>query len=340
MRFLALAILALGTQNGSQSPGAIEVEAVLESDSVRIGEVFTFSVTIAGVLENARVSFPQFPDSGPVTGLGPALLPRDAGGGVRSARYQLVAWNVGDLLLPAGDIRVVSELAELRVPLPQRSIHVASVLPEDADADTLAWQPPADVVGGNWSLSEKLAAAGLVLLALLAMLLYVRRHGSTSAVPVPSGTPARERALAALDRLQEGGLAEAGEVKGFYSALSQIVREFLAGSEERWRLDLTTPELVAAVGGGGVDPSEVVLLGELLVEADLVKFARRRPSPEEEADSLESVRRWIAEFELPVEEAAVWEEDDWAEGAVTVLEELFAGVEQSDPDESLRTHDV
>jgi hypothetical protein len=83
-----------------------------------------------------------------------------------------------------------------------------------------------------------------------------------------------------------------------------------------------------------------VLLGELLVEADLVKFARRRPSPEEAAYSLESVRRWIAEFELPVEEAAVREEDDWAEGAVTVLEELFAGVEQLDPDESLRTHDV
>jgi len=343
MTHFALAVLLLSLQSVSQVPG-VEVRARLAPDSVRIGEVITLTVSVDGVAENAEVSFPEFPDTGVVTALGPPQLLSDTGAGVKVARYQLAAWDVGDLALPPGEIRVVRDVAELLVPLPEVYVSVISVLPVDADADTLAWQPPADVVGGNWSLAELLAGAGLALALLLVTIVYARRLGSTAPVPVPAGTPPIDRALAALDRLSESGLAEAGEIKGFYSALSQIVREFLADSQERWGLDLTTPEIIAAVSGGGVNPSKVTTLGGLLIGTDLVKFARSRPSSEEASGSLTSARDWIADFELPsvelqleTAEPTEGDQQDWAEGAVTVLEELFADAEEADPGEPLES---
>jgi hypothetical protein len=255
--------------------------------------------------------------------------------GVRTARYRLTAWDIGELVTPAAEVRIVTDVAELAVPFPEVSVRVSSMVPVDANPDTLAWQPPADVVGGNWSMTEKLAVTGVLLALLLGTLAFVRRSGVTSPVPVPAGTPPRERALAALARLQQAGLAEAGEFKGYYSALSQIVREFLADNDRRWGLDLTTPELVSAVGGEGVEPKEVITLGQLLVGTDLVKFARRRPTLDEATGSLESARSWIGAFELPAEEPEEIDEaftssmeeerdqDEW-DNAVMVLEELFA----------------
>jgi len=341
MTHYALAVLLLSLQSVSQVPG-VEVQATFAPDSVRIGEVLTLTVSVEGVAENAEVSFPEFPDTGVVTALGPPQLLSDTGAGVRVARYQLAAWDVGELVLPPGEIRVVTDVAELLVPLPEVYVSVVSVLPVDADTDTLAWEPPADVVGSNWSLAEQLAGAGLALALLLATLVYARRLGNTAPVPVPAGTPPRDRALAALERLSESGLAEAGEIKGFYSALSQIVREFLADSQGRWGLDLTTPEIVAAVSSGGVDPSEMTTLGDLLIGTDLVKFARSRPSSEEAASSLTSAKNWITDFELPSVELELeaaepmeGDQDDWMEGAVTVLEELFADADEVDEREPL-----
>ena len=349
MRLLAVALLVLAAQNTPQGPGVIDVRAVIAPDSVRIGEVLTLTVSVSGVADNAEVSFPELPDTGVVTSLGPPLVLGDTEPGVRTARYRLVAWDIGELVLPAADVRIVTDVAELAVPFPEVSVQVASILPADADSDTLAWQPPADVVGGNWSMTEKLAATGLLLALLIGTFAFVRRSGVASPVPVPARTPPRERALAALARLQESGLAEAGEFKGYHSALSQIVREFLADHDAPWGLDLTTPELVAAVGRERVEPGEVLVLGQLLVGADLVKFARSRPTLDEATGSMESTRRWIEAFELPEEEpeetaeAVVssteeeQEQDEW-DSAVTVLEELFAddGVADEDSNDQER----
>ncbi len=334
MSMLTIAFFVLAAQVAPQGPGGISVQAVVAPDSVRIGQLLTLTVTVSGVADNAEVSFPELPDTGTVAALGPPQVLGDMEPGVRGARYRLAAWNTGQLALPEAEVRIVAGVTELAVPFPDVTVRVAPLIPADADLDTLPWQPAADVVGGNWSMAERLAATGLLLAVLIGAVVLVRRSGVASPVPVPSGTPPRDRALAALDRLQEAGLAEAGEFKGYYSALSQIVRDFLADTESRWGLDLTTPELVAAVGGAKVDPSEVLSLGQLLIGADLVKFARQRPTPDEAARSLGTARGWIEAFEPPrakpvelAEPATPFregepEQDEW-DTALTVLEELF-----------------
>ncbi len=275
----------------------IEVQATVASDSVKIGEPFAFTIAVTGIADGARIVFPELPDTGNVTALAPPQLPADQPAGSQMARYQLAAWRMGDLVLPATELVVVRNGAELTSPLPDVTVHVTSVLPVDAEADTLAWQPPADVVGENWSWREKLIGAGLALAVLLLALSYVRRQIVSHPVPPPPAKTPAERALAAFEQLASSGLLEAGELKAFYSALSHVLRQFLAESDDNWGLDRTTNEIVRAVGRDGVAEQAKIELEILLVEADIVKFARRRPSRIRASRAIEAARDWVAGFE-------------------------------------------
>ncbi len=319
MNLAALAILVLYVQ----AVGAIETRTVVAPDSVRIGERFVLAISVAGVTRDAELVFPALPDTGVVTALGPPLRFDDDGS--PSARYELVAWAPGDLALPVGSIRVVTGGAELTIPLPGVSVHVSSVLPVGADADTLAWRPPAEVLGPNWGLGEKLAAAGIALALVIATLLYSRRRAAVLPVPVPPTQSAQARALEALDRLEASGLIEAGELKGFFSELSYVLREFLSQVDEAWGLDLTTSELMGSVCQDGVSHGHVLTLDGLLDGADLVKFARRRPSRAQAARALDAARRWFVEFERRVPEPEAEEADAGFElAALTEMDEMFA----------------
>lgn len=298
--------------------GQGEVQLTLERDSVRLGEPLALSVTLSGVPAAARVIFPEFPDTGSLAALGPPTVAERGDALSRTARYEIVAWRLGRVELPRLRVRLLSGSVELSVPLPDTSVYVVSVLPAGADPDTLARKPPADVVGDNWSLAERLAASLLALAALVAAVLYVRRRGRAAPVPIPGPAPAKERALAAITALERSGRAEAGELKGFYSALSQIVREFLAEVDRRWGLDLTTTELMNAVAGDGLDEARILELEALLAEADGVKFTRWRPYPGQAIAALLLARDWVRGFERRFPEP-----DEKPAGAEAALEALF-----------------
>jgi hypothetical protein len=338
MSWVAVALLMLTVQAAPGVGGGVEVRATVVPDSLRIGERITLIVEVSGVTRGAEVVFPQLPDSGAVVALGPPLQRPVEADGTRSARYELVVWNLGVVPLPEAEVRVVTEAAELLIAVPALSVHVASVLPEAADPDTLAWRPAADVVGGNWGIQEKLAAAGLALALLLAAVLYARRRASVQPPPPPPVQPPRARALAALERLAAAGLPEAGELKALYSGLSYIVREFLAETDPTWRLDLTTGELVQAVSRDGLGERRQRALAGLLAGADLVKFACRRPSRAQAARALDATRRWIVEFERVVVEPPPESEPEPApapepvDDLLSAMDDVFAA-EAEEPEE-------
>jgi hypothetical protein len=329
MTALAFAFLALSAQPQIGAPGSIEVDAALERDSVRIGEPVSLTVSLGPVPPAAVVLFPELPDSGELIALGPPrVVTSDEN--VRSARYELVAWEIGELKVPGTGIRLMVDGAELTIPFPDLAVQVSSVFPSDADLETLAWRPPADVVGANWSTAEKIAAVTLLLATAAGIFLYLRRRGRGTPVPRPEPMAPRERALMGLDLLARYGLIEAGELKGFYSALSLIMRRFLAETEASWGLDLTTRQLIFSVGEDGVTESDVRTLEAMLSQADLVKFAGLRPGTKEAKATLQLARGWLESFErigsppdpVPADEPEARE--DGAEGVLADLEEGLA----------------
>jgi hypothetical protein len=113
-----------------------------------------------------------------------------------------------------------------------------------------------------------------------------RKRKREAIVETPPAVPAHREALAALRALEERRLWQQGKVKAFYSEVTEIIRFFF---ERRWgiiALELTSHEILLQMKR--IPEAEAVRreMESFFLTADLVKFAKYQPSPEECTDEL------------------------------------------------------
>jgi hypothetical protein len=146
-----------------------------------------------------------------------------------------------------------------------------------------------------------LLLAGLA--ALGAWVLLRRRRRAPTAVSetsAPSGpAPRPSPYLVALDRLAEierEAWPDRGAVDRHYGAAIDVLRDYLGAAEEIPARERTSSELLWAMPPRLTEGGLRRLTSQLLSEADLVKFARRRPDAHAAAahlrDARELLRRW------------------------------------------------
>ena len=98
-----------------------------------------------------------------------------------------------------------------------------------------------------------------------------------------------------LDRLGSR-LAEGGDLRPFYFALSEAIREYLGGRFGFDSLEMTTEELMVAMRHVPLTSTRGVLGSEIegwLSACDLVKFAKVSPSAEQARGALETAIRMV-----------------------------------------------
>ncbi len=93
-------------------------------------------------------------------------------------------------------------------------------------------------------------------------------------------------------------LIEQGEMKEFYTRISEAVRDYAAALEPAWGEDLTTTELLTRFRAQ-VGPETARALRDVLRPADQVKFARRSPDAQTARSEWEAARDWVADFQWP-----------------------------------------
>lgn len=101
------------------------------------------------------------------------------------------------------------------------------------------------------------------------------------------------KALQALAETEAAGLWEQGEVKAYYTAISDTLRVYL---EEQFHLDCldkTSAEIIQQVKRQRILNPYRQPLRELMQLADLVKFAKVHPSPDEHRQALNTAREVI-----------------------------------------------
>ena len=104
-----------------------------------------------------------------------------------------------------------------------------------------------------------------------------------------------ELALQQLETLKNQELLQKGDVKGYHSALTFIVREYLEKRYGILPLEQTTDEILAQLRKGDFDFSLSQKLGEVLQTADLVKFAKAQPTAEFHETAMATARAFILE---------------------------------------------
>lgn len=105
--------------------------------------------------------------------------------------------------------------------------------------------------------------------------------------------PAHERALRAFAELEKAARWQRGDIKGYYAALTDILRQYLAA---RYRIpapELSSYEIVRALDKQQIAPELLTQTETLLREADLAKFAKAIPPEAWHTEALTLARNLV-----------------------------------------------
>ncbi len=288
---------------------AQRVSTAVVPQTITVGDVFHAAVRVE-LPAGAEAAFPDtlaLP-SGDIEAAARVRVQVDttATGRTATALYALTAWRANEdvqlpdlaftVRAPGGGVSTVT--ASFPV------FQLSSVLP--ADTAGIEPRPARDVWGASrlwWPIL--LALAALLLVALLAWYVWRRRRPREIVQPAKPGIPPRQRALDRLAHARTAGFVERGELKPFYTELAAALREYLEAIEPLLGADLTTGELAMHARRRGAPPMLLELI-RILGRADLVKFARARPTAAEAYGDLDAARRWVEQHDSlaePREEA-------------------------------------
>lgn len=89
--------------------------------------------------------------------------------------------------------------------------------------------------------------------------------------------PPHVAAIKQLEKLHTQKLWQSGKSKQYYTGLTDILREYLAGRYNFQAMEMTSAEIIARIRELSVEERASKRLGSLLEVADFVKFAKYEP---------------------------------------------------------------
>ncbi len=167
------------------------------------------------------------------------------------------------------------------------------------EVDTTAgFKPIKDPLKMPFKISEiikELGLGALVLALIVAVVLYMsyRKKKPVIIKRFVRKDPPHEIALNKLRQLEEKKLWQQGEIKPYYSELSEIIREYIEGRYNILALESTTDEIMERIVVTGISHKTREELNMMLQIADLVKFAKANPLPDEHKRFLDTMVEFV-----------------------------------------------
>ena len=125
-----------------------------------------------------------------------------------------------------------------------------------------------------------------ILIGAIVLYRYLKNRPKTIIKEIIPDIPLHIISLEKLEKLREDKLWQAGKVKLYHSEISEIIREYI---EKRYlfnALEITTDEIMQSLRFHSIQPDQITKLNQLLLLADLVKFAKEKPLANENDMSL------------------------------------------------------
>jgi hypothetical protein len=156
---------------------------------------------------------------------------------------------------------------------------------------TKAFKPIKDVIYVEWHWLDYIwyILVGIVLLILIVAVVVYLVKKKKYEVPAPEGPKEtlQERALRLLRELDAKQLWQQGKVKEYYIELTDILRSYIEDRFSTPAMELTTDELLyKAQVHRELQPYHTAL-NVILTTADLAKFAKAQPAPQEHTDVMQ-----------------------------------------------------
>jgi len=197
--------------------------------------------------------------------------------------YVITGFEPGLQLIPAQEVVYrAGEISDTALSMPL----MISVFEPVVDT-TLQIKPIKPPINTPLTFKELLPWIGLgvgVLLLIGALILLLRRYRlkkeDPDGMPAKALDPAHVIAFRELDKLKKEKIWEKGEVKLYYTRLTEITRNYIERQYGIPAMEQTTDEIMFAFKRSNMEDGLLdEMLKELLELADLVKFAKEDPLP-------------------------------------------------------------
>ena len=196
----------------------------------------------------------------------------------------IIAFDTGYLVIPPITLLSINSSGDtsslISSPL---LLHVSGL---DIDT-TLAIKDIKEPLGAPYTLRELLPyiGVGLGILAVIFLSIYlIRRILQKKKHPdifVKPKEAAHITALRELEKLKADKLWEKGEVKKYYTRLTDILRAYIENGLGIPAIEMTSAEIIHSLHQiGNLEKSHISGLNDLLTIADMVKFAKATPLPD------------------------------------------------------------
>jgi len=273
--------------NAFSDTGKISIQSAVDHSQITIGDVITYTVMVTrdkdvkvklpGLAENlGQFEIRDYKVFDPV---------KKNGKIIDQVQYKISTFDVGDFQIPpiAVQFTIPPDTVKHILKSEAIKIHVASVVPSK-EGDIKDIKPPVEIPF-DWHPYLKYGLLGLLGLFVLGALVYfwMRKRSGKPLIPLKTEPPRppHELALEALERLQHCDFLEKGQVKAYYSEVSEIVRRYIGGRFGVDALDLTSTELLSELKRIPISDEHVQLMTDFTDLCDLVKFAKYIPEDEE-----------------------------------------------------------
>jgi len=215
-----------------------------------------------------------------------------------SQKLTLTSFDTGNYILPQMEFRYQAEGDTLQNILLSNSLMLnVNTIAVDT---TQAIKPIKTPLKAPYTFKEIFpwALSGIGLLAVIWFLIYFfRKRKKNEPVfklkPKPI-IPPHVIALDKLDKLRRKKLWQTGNIKSFYTELTDIVRTYIGGRFGIDAMEMTTFDIKSSLKNVDQIPKDYKeKLVNTLVMADLVKFAKEKPLPAENESSMNISENFI-----------------------------------------------
>lgn len=318
--FQALLVVFLSTGLRAQEP---VVKAAIDKDSILIGDHVTLSLIVSEG-KSHQIGFPVYKDI-----IVPGIelvedLPLDTvrsekDGVMLHKKYIITSFDSAQYHFPVTYLlqrgSVVDTLYSNELSLYVNTIPV--------DTTGFVMYDIKDTIQYPYTFKEALPwillAVGVLLLIFLAVYLYMRWKKKQPIFFKPKkAEPPYVVAMRELQKLKEDKVWQQDKVKLFYSRLTDILRTYIEDAHAMQAMEKTSQEILQDIENTDLTQKyPLVKLAEMFTVADLAKFAKYTPAPDENERSYITV----AEFVEATKPAETPEEQEETEEGKPVEEE-------------------
>lgn len=285
----------------------IQVSAKLDQDAIKLGDQTKLHLIVRQPAK-AKVNFPQLTDTltSKIQIIGPGKLDTvfdqpDRKQATVTQTYTITSFDAGSYNIPSfkfgsKDSVLLSNDVNLLVQMVKVDTTKAIYDIKQPFAVSYTFM---DWLKDNW---VWVLIGIIIMLAVIGIIYYLKKRPKTELVvpEIKIYTPPHVEALNKLKELRDKKLWQQGEVKAYHSELSDIIREYL---EKRYVIktqEKTTDEIFASLKYLDITEENKNMLRQILLLADLVKFAKEKPLPAENEQSMEKAVAFVSQTQQAI----------------------------------------